>query len=409
MSARISPLNVLIVGAGHYSTGSTVLEGKVSTDKDFGVLLPSVLELRKQGLVGDVLLAGRDAAKLAPLKAKFAVLGEKFGWDATFGIFPESGFDEHAHRAAIARLPKPGLVLISTPDHTHFEIMRDCIMAGLHFMVVKPAVARLDELYQLLAAMKSKPVLALVDYHKVYDEANLILRDEYRRGRYGDIQHVLSVMTQRRDMLTAFGSWAARSGHNINHYLGSHYIHMTGFITGATPLNVRATRQYGIAKNRHGLDTPDLVQTQVIWRAVNGGEFTSYHVAGWADPSESPSMTYQEIHLIGTNGRVDSDQRHRGFETVLVGEGVQVRNPYFFYPHADLLGPLNLAGQYGFRSVETLVKAARMVEAGTPPASFDEALPTLRESRNVTAILEAADTSLDQGSAVIPLTLESWT
>jgi len=60
-------LNVLIVGAGHYTTGSTVLSGKVSTDKDFGVLLPSVLELKLKGVVDKVAIAARDGSKLKGL------------------------------------------------------------------------------------------------------------------------------------------------------------------------------------------------------------------------------------------------------------------------------------------------------------------------------------------------------
>jgi len=40
-------------------------------------------------------------------------------------------------------------------------------------------------------------------------------------------------------------------------------------------------------------------------------------------------MTYQEMHIIGTKGHVESDQRFRGFETTLVDEGYRIINPYF--------------------------------------------------------------------------------
>jgi len=40
---------------------------------------------------------------------------------------------------------------------------------------------------------------------------------------------------------------------------------MVGFITEAVPLSVRATAQYGIAKKEYGIDTPDLIETQIEW------------------------------------------------------------------------------------------------------------------------------------------------
>ena len=47
----VDKIKVLIIGNGHYSTGSTVLEGKKETNTDFGVILPGILELKKQGYV----------------------------------------------------------------------------------------------------------------------------------------------------------------------------------------------------------------------------------------------------------------------------------------------------------------------------------------------------------------------
>lgn len=189
-------MHVLIIGAGHYSTGSTVLSGKTKTDKDFGVLLPSVLELRKQGLVGNVLLCGRDGRKISLVRQKIRRMAKQFDWDPTVEYFPvRRSVDPRAYREALKHLPKPGVVLIATPDGTHKEIILDCIKAGFHFVVVKPIVVRLKDLRDITRALRHAGVLGLVDYHKAYDEANLILKDEYESGKYGDLQHALSIMT----------------------------------------------------------------------------------------------------------------------------------------------------------------------------------------------------------------------
>lgn len=397
-------VHVLIIGMGHYSTGSTALSGTKETDKDYGVLLPSVLELRRRGIVGDVCLAGRDGKKIPPVKKKAQDMANKFGWDGTISYFPSSqGVDEHSYRHALKSLQKPGVVLIATPDATHKQIMLDVIEAGFHFMVVKPAVTTMNDLRAVIRAAEKKKVLGMVDYHKVYDEANLMLKYGYEHDTYGNLQHVYSKMTQRRDMLTIFKKWAGMGGHNINHYLGSHYIHMTGYITGAIPRSVRATSQDGIAKSVYKFNTPDLIETQIEWEAKNGTLFSSYHIAGWADPSETSGMTYQEMHLIGTKGHIESDQRFRGFETVLVGEGQRIINPYFFNLNSSFVGSGPLDGKYGFKSVRTFIEAALAVENGVNPKSFDSNLPTIRDSIYVTAILEAADKSLANKSSVVTI------
>ena len=66
----MTKVNVLIVGAGHYSTGSTVLSGKKTTDKDYGIFLPSILELESRGMIGKIGIVGRDGKKLKGLSKK---------------------------------------------------------------------------------------------------------------------------------------------------------------------------------------------------------------------------------------------------------------------------------------------------------------------------------------------------
>ena len=178
---------------------------------------------------------------------------------------------------------------------------------------------------------------------------------------------------------------------------------MVGFITGAKPLNVRAIGQCGVAKEEYKIDVHDLIETQVEWEAKDGSRFVSYHLAGWADPKETSTMTYQEIHLIGTEGHIESEQRFRGYETVLVGKGHEITNPYFFNLNKGIDGKLDLDSKYGFKSIKTFIKAALEVSNGEKIEKFDKYLPTTTESQRVTAILEAADKSLANNSAVIQI------
>lgn len=392
------PLNLVIIGNGHYATGQTLLSGHAATDKDFGVLLPSALYLRARGWVNRIALCGRNGDKFRQINAKIDSWRSDPGIDVSIDTYPACGVvDPSAYLQALDNMPKPCAALIAVPDDIHAEVILACAQRGIPFLIVKPAVTRLDDFYKVRAAMRDG-LLGMVDYHKVYDEANLLLLDDIAHGEYGTIHHVSSLMSQRRDMIQIYKRWLeANPGFNINHYLGSHYIHLTGFLTGASPIDVRATQQFGFVRRHYGLDVADTIQTQIRWKASSGYVFASHHIAGWADPSQTESMTYQQIHFLTENGHVFSDQRFRGTRKVLAHNGMHAPNPYFFNLSCNLLGGWNLEVKYGYQSVLTFVQ---LVLAG-PGSAKGLHLPTLDESECVTAILEAADMSLARDSRVI--------
>lgn len=397
-NSALQPINIIMIGSGHYATGQTSLSGSTKTDKDYGVLLPSILFLRHQGLVGRIAICGQSGDKLADIRAKIEPWATTPGINTEFEAYPAVGLhDAKAYIRALDEMPRPCAALIAVPDDLHVDVMLACAAREIPFLIVKPVVTTLKDYYQVMKAMPPG-LLGMVDYHKVYDEANLLLLDDLNNGVYGRLHHVSSLMSQRRDMIEIYQRWLKENPKiNINHYLGSHYIHMTGFLTRAIPIDVRATQQFGFIKKYYDLDVADSIQTQVRWQAPEGYEFTSYHISGWADPSETESMTYQQMHLLTENGHIFSDQRYRGTRKVLAGSGQQSPNPYFFNFTNSLLGGWNLGTKYGYQSVNNFVE---MVLAGKN-SEHNLHLPTIAESEFVTAILEAADLSLQRESAIV--------
>ena len=393
-----NPLNLVLIGSGHYATGQTSLSGRATTDKDFGVLLPSALHLRSIGLVGRIALCGRSGDKLSAIRERIQPWKNNPGIDIDFDAFPSEGLiDDKAYIRALDNVQRPCAALIAVPDDIHVEVMLACAQRDIPFLIVKPAVTRLEDFYRVRSAMRDG-LLGMVDYHKVYDEANLLLLDDIATGSYGEIHHVSSLMSQRRDMIEIYQRWLKINPNiNINHYLGSHYIHMTGFLTGATPIDVRATQQFGFIKKHYELEVADTIQTQIRWRSKGGHVFASHHIAGWADPSETESMTFQEMHLLTEKGHIFSDQRYRGTRKILAKTGQQAPNPYFFSFVNSLLGGWNLETKYGYQSVLTFIQLV----LNESLVKKNLHLPTLAESEYVTAILEAADLSLANDANVV--------
>jgi predicted dehydrogenase len=397
-------LNVLIIGNGHYVSGLTPLGDALRSDKNHGVWLPCALALRHEGLVDRIVLSATDGDKLALAKGRAESLAARYGWDAALSTVPGEGQrDDQAYLRAIESIEKPAVAWIAVPDDLHATVMEACIRAGLPLLVVKPAVTRREELDRIAGLLDEHRGFGMVDYHKVYDEANLMLREAIRGGELGALQHVHSLQTQRRAMLGIYERWLrANPALNVNHYLGSHYIHLTHFMTGARPVDVRAIAHHGHAREKPGAPVADLITTQIRWKGTDGAPFTSYHVAGWADPDETTAMTYQRIEVIGSAGRITSDQRDRGFRRVVAGTGEEVPNPYFFRLTEGLGGSPDLSAQYGYRSVRTFLRRASEVLAGSrSPGDFDDTLPTIRQSAVTTTILETADRSLERDGEVV--------
>jgi D-galacturonate reductase len=400
IKSQDQPVNLVLIGSGHYSTGHTVLSGHTNTDKDFGVLLPSALYLKSLGKVGQISICGREGDKFDLIRKKINHWKVDPNIDVSFISYPSPGVtDAKSYIQALDDIPRPCGALIAVPDDLHVDVMLACAQRDIPFLVVKPAVTNLKDFYLVKSSLNSN-FLALVDYHKVYDESNLLILDDIINNRYGKIQHISSLMSQRRDMIEIYIRWLKDNPKiNINHYLGSHYIHLTSFLTKATPIDVRSTQQFGYIQNHYKINVADTIQTQIRWRSESGYIFASHHIAGWADPSETESMTFQQMHLLTENGHIFSDQRYRGTRKVLLGTGLQAPNPYFFNLTKNLMGQWNLSTKYGFQSIETFVD---LLSNG-----IDEIdnlnLPTFYESENVTAILAAADLSLKNNSAVISI------
>jgi predicted dehydrogenase len=209
--------------------------------------------------------------------------------------------------------------------------------------------------------------------------------------------------SQRRSIPEeTFASWVRDT--NIFQYLGVHYADMVWFVTGALPRRVLSTGQ----KSRlaaQGIDTPDAMQTLIEWEK-DGHRFVSTHLTHWVDPNTTSAMSDQAIKVVGTEGRIECDQKHRGIQTVTEAAGIEDLNPYFscFYREPD--GSHRFAG-YGYESFYTFLRDVSDIRAGRRTVGeLEGARPTFRSSLVSTAIVEASNASLAQDGAWVDISEE---
>jgi predicted dehydrogenase len=81
-------------------------------------------------------------------------------------------------------------VHITTPPATHFELARDCLEAGAHVFLEKPAATSLDDLVSLMSMAEGRGRVLVEDYNYLWNESVLALREGAGRVALGAVQHV---------------------------------------------------------------------------------------------------------------------------------------------------------------------------------------------------------------------------
>lgn len=380
-------LSVLVIGAGMYVGGRGA-----GTD---GTVLPTLMQAKTQGLISEIHVAATSRKSIETLEVQLANLNSRLGMDVSIKGYPsEDGSNPLAYRQALAEIKKPACAIIVTPDHTHAEITADVIRAGVHPLVVKPLTPIVAEAVDLITLAQEHNVYGAVEFHKRFDESNLLLRQAIRDGHLGEIRYITVEYSQRRMMQGVFQSWLDRT--NIFQYLGVHYVDLIFFLTGATPARALATGQPSGSKpgEIYGADS---IQVLIEWEYAESGEsFVSTIATNWIDPDSTSAMSDQKINVVGTTGRYQMDQKNRGAQLVTQSQGVEDINPYFSQIYTGPDGSRSVTG-YGPRCIIQFLADVGDMEAGNLNKNdLIGQRPTFNDCLPSTAVVEAVNQSLEQ-------------
>jgi predicted dehydrogenase len=376
-------LNVLVIGAGMFVCGRDM--------GGYGTVLPALAQAQHRGEVGEIHVAATRPESIAVLKQQVVDLNTRLGINCELSGYPSTEADKDAFKKALKKIPRPACAIVVVPDHLHGPIGEEVIRAGLHLLVVKPLTPTVAEGQALISIAEESGIYGAVEFHKRFDEANLLLRQVIRDGRLGDLCYVTVEYSQRRSVPEyAFSAWADRT--HIFQYLGIHYVDLIYFLTNARPVRAMATAQYHHLRKK-GIETPDAVQAMVEWEVPGGGKFVASFLTHWVDQETTTAMSDQKIALVGTKGRFESNQKHRGAQLV-TESGVEDINPYFTQIYAGGDGAMGVHG-YGPRSIGRFLEDVRDLNAGrVVSADLEKTRPTFSQALVSTSVLEAVTKSL---------------
>jgi D-galacturonate reductase len=384
------PLNVLIVGTGMYVCGRGT--------GGLGTVLPTVAQAQRDGMVGEMLIAATSDASIAQLEEKATQLRERL--DAPVQLHAHVvGANGTSYQDLVQMLRQPACAIVVVPDHLHAQIGLELIEANCPVLMVKPLTPTLAEAGQLVDALEERQLYGAVEFHKRFDEANLLLRQTIRDGRLGVLRYINVTFSQRRSIRDTFHAWIDQT--NIFQYLGVHYADLIHFLTGALPQRVMATGQpRGVAS----VSQYDAIQATIEWYVPDTQHtFLSTIATHWIDPDMSSAMSDQKITVVGTEGRYESDQKRRGVQLVTQRNGIEEVNPYFNQIYAGAAGGMGIAG-YGPKSIRQFLGDVCGLAAGTTDlATLQRHRPTFQQALVSSAVIDAVRQSVLQDECWIPV------
>jgi len=357
MSERNGPPPVTIIGGGMI-TGIQ--------------LLPTVYHLQREGLLGNISICALNAAPLAALKAdevlKRAFPGQDFrARPDPATADPDEPFPD-LYKEVLAAAPVGSIVVVAVPDHLHYGMVKEAISHGLHVCVVKPLVLKYAQAEELRELAYRRGVVIGVEYHKRFDDRNLIARRDYRSGRLGEFRLAQAQMIEPyyyRD--SNFQNWCTCENSDMFTYVGCHYVDLVAFITGLKPVSVSV---YGIVdKYPNGREGYLWTDGRVIWE--NGACLSVVDAIGY--PNAAAGGNYQGLAMWGQGDNdatllVHSDQ-YRGVKVNYNAAGDAPGDTIYAEPSPDYYRLIDRGGDglvpvgYGHRSVEYIIRAGLAASA----------------------------------------------
>lgn len=117
------------------------------------------------------------------------------------------------------------LVVITTPNTSHYSLAEQCLLAGKHVVVEKPFTCTSEEAYKLCKLAKDCKLILSVFHNRRYDGDFLTIKHIVAQGMLGDLVEFESHFDRYRTQ-PKFGAWREQNeiGSGVLFDLGSHLI-----------------------------------------------------------------------------------------------------------------------------------------------------------------------------------------
>jgi predicted dehydrogenase len=298
------------------------------------------------------------------------------------GVAPKAYWGEKAWREILSEVRDLDVLAVATPDHLHTEPILAALEAGAHVITEKPMCLEIAEADRIIKLAAERNRIVAVDMHKRYDPDHLRIRDDLRK-RIGEPLYGLAYLEEPLEVSTSTFKWAERS--DPFSYVGPHWVDLIYHYYRSKPVSLTAVGQKKRLM-RQGINTYDAVQVRMDFA---NGMSISFH-NNWITPPDFEGPVNQGHEIVGTEGKVESDQQDRGLRWWHTGGGSRTANNHFTRNVQRPDGSSAYVG-YGVDSLTaSLAAICRVKFFGATRQSVAMVYPTAEDARITVAVVHAA-------------------
>jgi predicted dehydrogenase len=209
-------------------------------------------------------------------------------------------------------------VVIATPTHAHFPMVKAALERGLHVFCEKPLTLDADQSTELAELARSRGLHAQVGYHNRFVAAFAEAKRLLDAGAIGEVRHAQAEAYGPVVLRAKGGTWRSRraDGGGCLYDYAAHPLDLLTWYLGE-PSAVGGTMLGSI----FSASTEDEVYSTLFY----DGKVSAQLSVNWSDESYRKMST--KITLTGTTGRITVDRQECQVylrETAVVPEGYEV-------------------------------------------------------------------------------------
>jgi len=208
------------------------------------------------------------------------------------------------HRELLARAPVD-VVVIASPNHTHFDVLQDVFQTDKHVLVEKPLCTTVEDALAIVeGAQKHAGVFWVgMEYRYMRPVARLV--EEVHGGAVGDL-HMIAIREHRFPFLPKVCDWN-RFNRNTGGTLVEkccHFFDLMNLVTGQRPVRVYASGAQSVnhKNERYDGEAPDILDNAYVTVDFDGGTRGLLDLCMFAENSRNE----MELAATGHRGKIEA-------------------------------------------------------------------------------------------------------
>jgi predicted dehydrogenase len=268
-------------------------------------------------------------------------------------------------------------VVVATGSDSHYQVAKQCLLAGKHILVEKPLALSTSDASELVEIARENSRVLLVGHLLRYHNGVVKLREYMDEGYLGKVLYIYT---------TRVNLGKIRKEENALWSFATHDISVVNYLVGGEPEFVTASGQSYV---RDGVE-------DVVFVTLHYPERVMAHLhVSWLDPHKIRKTTVVGDKKMAVLDDMQATEKLRIYDKGIdfvpsygdYGESLSIRVGDIYIPKITMAEPLKVECQH---FLECITKGAEPLTGG------EHGLQVLR-------VLEAADRSLREGSKAIPV------